>query len=242
MGVRRTPVSRRATRRFRTPVSRRATWGFRTPVSRRATWGFRTPSLDGLWALWALVPEALPPAGVSVIPAQPRLRRRAGPGGRGRRGDEADRRSGGDRAAGRPPIPSRPSPDAPAIGRGDRTMHGMAMGRTMNRMAMDGTMRAAVAHPAALHAALTNLSLQNHAIVHVRDRAHPADNFDRLGLGQSDLADRHNDDRAPDETQPLHGFFPALWAKPNPAGFALPLGLTVSGLAREFGAALVMGP
>jgi len=33
-------------------------------------------------------------------------------------------------------------------------------------------------------------------------------------------------------------FSPALRAKPNPAGFALPLGLTVSGLAREFGAAL----
>jgi hypothetical protein len=103
-----------------------------------------------------------------------------------------------------------------------RAMDRRAMGGgAMGGRAMDGTMRTATAR-AALHAALTNLSLQHHAVVHVRDWAHPADNFDRLGLGQSEPAKRHNDDRAPDETQPLHGFFSALRAKPNPAGFALP--------------------
>ena len=78
-------------------------------------------------------------------------------------------------------------------------------------------MRTAAAHPATLHAALTNLSLQNQAVVHVGDRAHPADNFDRLGLRQSETAERHNDDRTPDETEPLHGLFPCFAAQTRPA-------------------------
>ena len=111
-------------------------------------------------------------------------------------------------------------------------MHGMAMdrramhgpiNRTMNRMAMDGTMRAAVAHPAALRAALTNLGLQNHAVVHVRDWAHPADNFDRLGLRQSQTRKASPTIARLMRPNPLHGFFPALLAKPNPAGLALRL-------------------
>jgi hypothetical protein len=59
----------------------------------------------------------------------------------------------------------------------------------------------------------TNLSLQNQAVVHARGRVHRADNFDRLGLRQSETAERHDDDRTPDETEPLHGLFPCLAAQ-----------------------------
>jgi hypothetical protein len=201
--------------------------GLKRPVSRRAM------------ALRALVPESLPPAGVGVIPAEIRLRRRAGPGGGGHRGDEAYRRSGGDRAAGRPPIPSRPSPDAPAPDRADRTMHGRSMDRrtmdrrTMNRRAVDGramgrramdrrtidrrpmdrgTMGGGTTDGA------TNLSLENQAVAYVGDRVRPADNFDRLGRRQSETAEHHNDDRTPDQTEPLHGLFPVLRPKPGRLG------------------------
>jgi hypothetical protein len=54
----------------------------------------------------------------------------------------------------------------------------------------------------------TNLRLLNQAVVHVRDGVSPADNFDRLGLRQSETAQRHNDDRTPDETEPLHRLLP----------------------------------
>ena len=69
--------------------------------------------------------------------------------------------------------------------------------RTMGRGTTDGA---------------TNLSLQNQAVAHVGDRVRPADNFDRLGLRQSETAERHNDDRTPDETEPLHGLFPCFAA------------------------------
>ncbi len=118
-----------------------------------------------------------------------------------------------------------------------RAMHGPMNWGAMDWRAMDGTIRTAAARPAALDAALVNLSQQNHAVVHVRGPAGSADHFDRLGLGQSDPAQRHNDDRAPDETQPLHGFFPALPGQAEPGRLWNLLGLAVTGLAREFGAA-----
>ncbi len=52
------------------------------------------------------VPEALGAAGVGEVPAQALLRRRARPACRRCRGDEADRRAGGDRAARVPPVPA----------------------------------------------------------------------------------------------------------------------------------------
>ncbi len=58
----------------------------------------------------------------------------------------------------------------------------------------------------------TNLSLENQAVAHVGDRVRPADNFDRVGLRQSETAERHNDDRTSDETEPLHGLFPCFAA------------------------------
>jgi hypothetical protein len=82
----------------------------------------------------------------------------------------------------------------------------------------------------------TNLSVQNQAVVNVRDRARPADNFDRLGLWQSETAERHDDDRTPDETEPLHGLCPCFAAQTRPA--LRTLDLTVSRLARESGAAV----
>ena len=99
-----------------------------------------------------------------------------------------------------------------------RTMDRRTMDRrAMDRRAMDGAMRVAAAHRAALHAALTNLSLQNQAVVHVGERARPAENFDRLGLRQSETAERHNDDSTPDETEPLHGLFPCFAAQTRQA-------------------------
>jgi hypothetical protein len=60
------------------------------------------------------------------------------------------------------------------------------------------------------------VSLQNHADVHVADRAWPADNLDRLGLRQSEPAKRHNDDRRPFETKSLYGFpLPLRRAEPG---------------------------
>src|SRR5208283_3594531 len=56
--------------------------------------------------LRAGVPEALTSARVGVIPAEPCLRRRARPGRRARRRDEADRCAGRGGAAGRPAVPA----------------------------------------------------------------------------------------------------------------------------------------
>src|SRR5262249_27507943 len=56
--------------------------------------------------------EALCPRRVGVVPAHARRRRRASPGGRTRRGHEADRSTGRDRTADRPAIPARPRPTA----------------------------------------------------------------------------------------------------------------------------------
>jgi hypothetical protein len=58
----------------------------------------------------------------------------------------------------------------------------------------------------------TDLSLENQAVAHLGDRVRPADNFDRVGLRQSQPAERHNDDRTPDETEPLHGLLPCFAA------------------------------
>jgi hypothetical protein len=81
----------------------------------------------------ALVPEAVAPAGVSVIPAHPGIRRRACPGG-GRRGaDEPDRRPGRDRATRTPPIGWRPVARAPAAAIARRPMRRRAISRRSMR-------------------------------------------------------------------------------------------------------------
>src|SRR5271165_4345715 len=128
------------------------------PPTAQCDWPSRvdiaSPKTRGTPGSGAGVPKTLTAAGIGVVPAQALLRRRAGPGRGGGRGDEADRRAGGDGAAGVPTVPARTADphrarrndDRPTVHRpmDGRTVNGpvdrRAMARTTDGRAMDGRM------------------------------------------------------------------------------------------------------
>ena len=80
-------------------------------IFRTAKAGTRSRPARPRCVLRAGVPEAVPLGRVGVVPAEARLGRRGRPGDRRADGEDADRRAGRDRAAGRPAI-GPPDPGA----------------------------------------------------------------------------------------------------------------------------------
>src|SRR5262249_19916693 len=68
-----------------------------------------------MFGLRALIPETLTLAGIGVVPAIARCRRRTGPCRRRRGRDESDRCACGHRAARTPPVIRRTNPSASAL-------------------------------------------------------------------------------------------------------------------------------